>query len=66
MSEPFLLLAELLIYLSLLIFTVYTVILGYHWFSYGASRSTSVTAMIIFLSGAIGLFITLIGAFHFL
>ncbi len=66
MSEPILLIAKLLIYLSLLIFTIYTVVFGYHWFNYGTSRTTSLTAMIIFLTGAVGLFLTLIGAYQFL
>lgn len=66
MSESILLIAELFIYISLLIFTIYSVILGYHWFNYGTSRSTSITAMIIFLTGAAGLFLTLVGAYQFL
>lgn len=66
MSEPILLFAQLFIYISLLVFTIYTVILGYHWFSYGASRKTSMSAMIVFLVGAAGLFITLVMAYQFL
>lgn len=66
MSEPILLFAQLFIYISLLVFTIYTVILGYHWFSYGASAKTSTTAMAVFLIGAILLFISLVMTYQFL
>jgi hypothetical protein len=66
MSETILLLAKLLIYISLLTFTIYTVIFGYHWFNFGTNRATSITAMVVFLSGAVALFLTLITAYQFL
>ena len=66
MTEPIRLLAELFIYLSLLLLTCYTVIFGYHWFSYGTSRTTSLSALVIFLIGAGGMFLTLIGIYQFL
>ena len=46
-------------YILLLAFTIQTVFLAYHWFKYGSSRSISVTALAIYLSGGAILFLTL-------
>ena len=40
------------IYVSLLFTVIYILIVGYHWFQYGSSRATSMTAMLLFLAGA--------------
>lgn len=57
-------LAEGMIYLTLLVYCIATLIYGYHWFNYGVNKKTSTTAMIIFLAGAavmgLGLVITFI------
>jgi len=40
---------ELLFLVTILIFTLYTTFLGYHWFAYGTSRAKSMRAMAIYL-----------------
>ena len=45
-------LAQLAIYVVLLIGTVYSVVIGYHYFQYGSSKKTSTTALVVFLIGA--------------
>lgn len=32
---------------------IYTIFLGYHWFTYGINTHTATTAMIVYLSGVI-------------
>ena len=56
--------AEGIIYVSLLVGTIYTLIVSYHWFQYGSSRKTSTTALIIFLSGSGLLFLGLVTSFY--
>ncbi len=50
---------EGMFYFLLLIFTINTFVLGYHWFSYGTSRNTSMIALATYLLGGAILFITL-------
>ena len=50
---------EGLFYTLLLIFTIHSVFLGYHWFSYGTSRRISMIALATYLGGGATLFITL-------
>ena len=66
MEESALAFAELIIYFVILCLTLYGLALGYHWFSYGASRKTSMTAVIIYISGCIALIIGLVAAYNFL
>lgn len=48
-----------LFYLFLLVFTIHTVILGYHWFTYGRSRQVSMLALAVYLIGGAFLFLTM-------
>ncbi len=58
--------AEIIIYLVILFVTLYAITLGYHWFNFGKSKTTSMTALIIYLTGS-GIIVTgLITAFNFL
>ncbi len=44
-------------FLLLLMFTVYSLFLGYHWFTYGTARKAAMTALTIYLSVAGVLFL---------
>lgn len=68
MEEPtlFKTVAEGLIYLTTLILTIYSVILGYHWFTYGASRKKTMTALIVFVSGCAAIIVGLVVTFQFI
>lgn len=46
----------------LFIFTIYTVILGYHWYTYGRSKKTTTTLLATYLIGGIFCFV-LMGTF---
>ena len=46
-------LTEGVLYIALLVATVYTVIFAYHWFQYGSKRATSTTALLLFIAGAV-------------
>ncbi len=46
-------------FLLLAFFTVYSIFLAYHWFTYGVSRSVSMSALCIYLIGAASAFITM-------
>jgi hypothetical protein len=59
-------LAQLLLYVTLFIATIHTVVLGYHWFSYGTSRSMSTIALGILVSGYVLIFAVLAGIIFFL
>ena len=50
----------LIIYLVILFSTIQGVILGYHWFSYGSSKKTSMTAITTYVGGVILLVLGLI------
>jgi TRAP-type C4-dicarboxylate transport system permease small subunit len=65
MSEGIQFFAELLIYITLLVFTIYTIVLGYHFYSYGPSRHTSTLALIVFLSVSAVLFLGLIITYQY-
>lgn len=39
-------------YILLFVFAVHLLIVTYHWFSYGTSRTTGLTALIIYLAGS--------------
>lgn len=58
--------AQGLFFLLLFIFTLQALFLGYHWFSYGSSRSVSLIALAAYLTGGAVLFITMAGAIQFL
>lgn len=45
-------LGELILYFALFATTIYAIIFGYHWFSYGSSNRSSMTALAVFLVGA--------------
>ena len=51
--------AELFLYLSVLVTLIYTLIASYHWFSYGESQKINWLALTIFLAGAGVLIITM-------
>lgn len=48
-----------LFFVLLLIFTLYGVVVGYHWFRFGASKHTSMIALAVYLVGGAVLFLTL-------
>lgn len=50
---------KLLFYITLFSFTLYTVFLGYHWFSYGTDRHTSTLSLAVYLIGAAPLLISM-------
>ncbi len=50
---------EGLYYILLLIFTIHTIFLVFHWFTYGNDRRTSLIALAIYLVGGAILFVTL-------
>lgn len=50
---------EGLFYILLFIFTIHTVFLGYHWFTYGNNRRISTIALATYLAGGAVLFMTL-------
>ena len=40
---------QLLFYVTVLVFTIYSIILAYHWYAYGTKRSISIIALSIYL-----------------
>ena len=42
-----------LIYLALIALTIYGLILGYHWYSYGTSKRASTIALLVFVGGGL-------------
>jgi hypothetical protein len=46
-------------YILLAIFTIYTLFLVYHWFSYGTNVKVSMLALSVYLLGAAVLFLTM-------
>ena len=40
-------------YVTVVFFLIYSAVLAYHWFSFGSSRSVSLTATLIYLSGGL-------------
>ena len=55
-----------LFFFLLLIFTVYGVLLCYHWYTFGTSRRTSSVALAVYLCGGAVLFLTLAGGIRLL
>lgn len=51
--------AQMLFYILLLVFVVQSIVLGYHWFTYGSSRRISLVALAVYLLGGAVLFVTL-------
>ena len=54
---------EALFFILLLVFTLHAVVLGYHWFTYGASRKTSMISLCTYLSGGAVLLLILSTSF---
>lgn len=52
--------AEFLFYLITLIFTLYSLAIAYHWFSYGTEKKTASTALSVYLMVSASLFLFLI------
>lgn len=48
---------EIIFYTALLVFTIYTLMLTYHWFSYGTKHTLSMLSLAIFLLGSAPLFL---------
>lgn len=44
--------ATVIFYVLVLAFTFQAIFLAYHWFTYGTSRSISLTALAVYLTGA--------------
>lgn len=44
--------AEILFYILLLVFAIHLLIVSYHWFSYGTSRTAGLMALGIYLGGS--------------
>ncbi len=55
-----------LFYILMLIFAIYGLFLGYHWFTFGTSRNTSMIALAVYLGGGAILFLTLAGSIRLL
>lgn len=53
----------LIFFTLLFVFTVYSWMLGYHWFSYGTSKTTSWRTLVVYLTGAGVLLIVMLLAF---
>ncbi|NCN52389.1 hypothetical protein GW943_01105 [Candidatus Parcubacteria bacterium] len=45
--------AQGIFYILLLIFAIHLLILSYHWFTYGTSRASGLTALFIYLGGSV-------------
>lgn len=43
----------------LCIFTIYTLFLGYHWFTYGTDKKISMAALLMYLGGGALLFLSM-------
>ncbi|MFT5036849.1 MAG: hypothetical protein ACI9VM_000414 [Candidatus Azotimanducaceae bacterium] len=50
---------ELVFYLTLLFFALYTLFLAYHWFAYGTHKTISLLALAVYLMGSAPLFIVM-------
>lgn len=53
---------EGIFYVLVLIFVIHAVVLGYHWFSYGSSRSMSLAALAVYLAGGAVFLMTMASA----
>jgi hypothetical protein len=45
-------------YILLLLFSIHTIFLAYHWFKYGSSRTISLSAFAVYLAGSAVLLLT--------
>ena len=43
---------EIIFFLTLLVFAVYTLFLAYHWFAYGINKATAMLILAIYLLGS--------------
>lgn len=59
-------LLHLIFYVVALIFTLYSVILAYHWYFYGTSKKISTLSLSIYLLGSAALFIAMSISLNFL
>lgn len=50
--EFFSYIAQIVAFLAIIVSTVYGVIFGYHWHTYGSSKKISSTAMVTYMIGA--------------
>lgn len=50
---------ELLFPILVVVFIIHTIILSYHWYTYGDQKSISTTALIVYVAGGVILFLTL-------
>jgi len=57
---------HLIFYVVALIFTIYSVILAYHWFTYGTSKKLSTLSLSVYLMVSAALFIALSISLNFL
>lgn len=57
--------AELILYFALFATTIYTIVFGYHWFSYGSSNRISLTALAVFLFGAVVLLLAMLASLQY-
>ncbi len=55
-----------LFFILLMVFAVYGLFLGYHWFTFGTSRKTSTIALAVYLGGGALLFLTLASSIQLL
>lgn len=53
---------EALFFVLLFVFAIHSLFLGYHWFTFGTDRHTSMIALAVYLVGGAVLFITLAAA----
>ena len=56
---------EILTYLSMIFLALYSAVLGYHWFTYGANPGTSMTLMIVYVLGSVLLLIAMASTLTF-
>ncbi len=50
---------HLIFYVTMLVFVIFTVFLGYHWFTYGSDKKISSLALAVFLIVSAPLFLTM-------
>jgi hypothetical protein len=48
---------QVLFYIAMLSFVVYSIILAYHWFMYGSSKALSMLSLAVYLIGSAVFFI---------
>ncbi len=55
-------LLQALFYILMIVFIIYGLFLGYHWFTFGSSKNTSTIALAVYLLGGAVLFLTFAGS----